>query len=76
MDEFDRIVRTPDVLGGKARIRGHRITVATLVGQVGAGYSIEQVLADYPSIEREDLMQALRYAARLALKTDSNAAAA
>ena len=66
MHDLDRITRTPGVLDGKARIRGRRVSVATIVGQVAAGYSIDQIIADYPYIEREDILQALRYAALLA----------
>ena len=40
-----------------------RVTVGMLVGQIGAGRSIEEVLNDYPYLEREDILQALRYAA-------------
>ena len=40
-----------------------RVTVGMIVGQIGAGHSIEDVLSDYPYLEREDIMQALRYAA-------------
>jgi len=43
-----------------------RVTVGMLVGQIGAGVSAEELLADYPYLEREDIMQALRYAAALA----------
>lgn len=50
-------------MGGKPCIRGMRITVGVVVGQVGARGSIEGVLADYPYLEREDVLQALRYAA-------------
>ena len=71
MEGFDRLESSADILGGKARIRGRRLTVETLVGQVGAGYSFEEVLEQYPSIDREDLMQALRFAAHLAGKTTS-----
>lgn len=53
-------------MGGKPCIRGLRVTVGTIVGQIGAGRAIEQVLADYPYLEREDVLQALRYAAWLA----------
>jgi uncharacterized protein (DUF433 family) len=53
-------------MGGKACIRGMRVTVGMIVGQIGAGRSIEQVLLDFPYLEREDVLQALRYAARLA----------
>lgn len=62
---IDRITHHPDVMGGKACIRGMRVTVGMVVGQIGAGRTIEQVLADFPYLEREDVLQAVRYAARL-----------
>lgn len=66
MEEWDRISRNPEVMGGKACIRGTRVTVGLIVGQIGAGHSIEELLADYPYLQREDVLQALRYASRLA----------
>jgi len=48
---------------GKACIRGMRVTVGMIVGQIGAGHSVDEVLTDYPYLERDDIMQALRYAA-------------
>lgn len=51
------------MMGGKACIRGLRVTVGMIVGQIGEGYDIEKILSDYPYLEREDIMQALRYAA-------------
>jgi uncharacterized protein (DUF433 family) len=63
MSQLDRITQQPEVMGGKACIRGMRVTVGTVVGQIGAGHSVDDVLADYPYLEREDVMQALRYAA-------------
>lgn len=63
MGQLDRITQRPDVMGGKACIRGMRVTVGTVVGLIGAGHSVDEVLADYPYLEREDIMQALRYAA-------------
>ena len=63
MGQLDRITQQPNVMGGKACIRGMRVTVGMIVGQIGTGLSIEDVIADYPYIEREDVMQALRYAA-------------
>lgn len=63
MGPLDRITQQPEVMGGKACVRGMRVTVGMIVGQVGAGRSIDEVLADYPYLEREDIMQALRYAA-------------
>ena len=63
MTQLDRITQQPDVMGGKACIRGMRVTVGMVLSQIGAGHSVEQVLADYPYLEREDIMQAIRYAA-------------
>lgn len=62
-DEFDRITMNPAVMGGKACIRGMRVTVGMIVGQIGAGRGIDDLLADFPYLEREDILQALRYAA-------------
>jgi uncharacterized protein (DUF433 family) len=64
---FDRITFDPEVMGGRACIRGLRVTVATLVDQIADGSSIEDVVAEYPYLEREDVRQALSYAAWLAL---------
>ncbi|HTW59568.1 MAG TPA: DUF433 domain-containing protein [Terriglobales bacterium] len=66
MTQFDRITQDPAIMGGKACIRGMRVTVGMIVGQIGAGHAIEELLADYPYLEREDILQALRYAAWLA----------
>ncbi len=63
MSQLDRITQQPDVMGGKACVRGLRVTVSMIVGQIGAGHSIADILADYPYLEREDIMQALCYAA-------------
>ena len=63
MDGIERITQDPAVMGGKACIRGMRVTVGMVVGQIAAGHSFERVLADYPYLEREDIVQALRYAA-------------
>ena len=66
MAQLDRITRDPAVMGGKPCIRGMRVTVGMIVGQIGAGHTIEELLADYPYLQREDILQALRYAAWLA----------
>lgn len=63
MSPFDRIIQEPGTMGGKPCIRGLRVTVGMVVGQIGAGHTIDEVLADFPYLEREDVMQALRYAA-------------
>jgi len=53
-------------MGGKACIRGIRVTVGMVVGQIGAGRTIDEIVAEYPYLEREDVLQALKYAAWLA----------
>ena len=63
MGQLNRITQRPEVMGGKACIRGLRVTVGMVVGQIGAGHSVDEVIKDYPYLEREDVMQALRYAA-------------
>lgn len=63
MEQLDRITQQPGMMGGKACIRGMRVTVGMVVGQIGAGHSIDEILLDYPYLEREDILQALRYAA-------------
>lgn len=63
MTHLDRITQDPGVMGGRPCIRGMRVTVGMVVRQVGAGHSIDKILADYPYLEREDVLQALRYAA-------------
>ena len=65
MAQLDRITQDPQVMGGKPCVRGMRVTVGMIVGQIGAGHSIEEVLAQYPYLEREDVLQSLRYAAWL-----------
>jgi uncharacterized protein (DUF433 family) len=63
MGELNRITQNPAVMGSKACIRGMRVTVGMTVRQIGSGTSMEELLADYPYLEREDVLQALRYAA-------------
>ena len=63
MEHFDRITQEPGVMGGRACIRGMRVTVGMVLKLIGAGRSVEDILADYPYLEREDILQALRYAA-------------
>jgi uncharacterized protein (DUF433 family) len=63
MSDFRRITQNPEVMGGKPCIRGMRVTVGMIVGQIGAGRAIEDLLVDYPYLERDDILEALRYAA-------------
>ncbi|MCJ7437145.1 MAG: DUF433 domain-containing protein [Acidimicrobiia bacterium] len=60
---FERITVDPAQMGGLPCIRGMRVTVSAVVGQLAAGRTIDQVLADYPYLEREDVLAALEYAA-------------
>ena len=63
MNPFDRITFNPTVMGGKACIRGMRVTVGTVVGLLAAGRSHDEILQAYPYLEREDITQSLAYAA-------------
>ena len=63
---FDRITFDPAIMGGRACIRGMRIPVSIVVGQLAHGATTEEVLKDYPDLDREDVRQALEYAAWLA----------
>lgn len=63
MLSLDRITFNPEVMGGKACIRGLRVTVGTIVGLLAAGHSAENILKAYPYLEQEDIQQALAYAA-------------
>ncbi len=76
MGRLDRTTQQPGVMGGKACIRGMRVTVGMILGQIGAGRTIEDLLIDYPYLEREDIMQALRYAAWRAAEREITLASA
>lgn len=62
---FDRITFDPQIMGGRACIRGMRITVSLVVNMVANGMTTEEILGDYPDLEAEDIQQALQYAAFL-----------
>ncbi|GHV82655.1 hypothetical protein AGMMS49991_12130 [Spirochaetia bacterium] len=63
---FDRITADPLVMGGKPCIRGMRTTVGVVLSQLGSGETIDELLVDYPWLEREDILQTMQYAAWLA----------
>ncbi len=69
MLELDRITFDPNVMGGRACIRGMRITVSLVLNLVASGMSTQEITEDYPYMEPEDVGQALRYAALLAEET-------
>src|SRR5712692_3265303 len=61
--EFRRVTVNPKQMGGVPCIRGFRIPVATVVGMVADGMTEEEILSNYPDLEREDIREALQYAA-------------
>ncbi|MEM7535090.1 MAG: DUF433 domain-containing protein [Chloroflexota bacterium] len=60
---FDRITFDPNILGGKACIRGMRIPVSLIINLVANGMMNDEILAEYPDLETDDIWSALRYAA-------------
>ena len=63
MPSLDRITRNPEIMAGKACLRGMRVTVATVVGLVASGHSNAEILGAYAYLEEEDIRQSLAYAA-------------
>jgi uncharacterized protein (DUF433 family) len=63
MEPLTRITIDPEVMGGKPCIRGMRVTVGTIVGLIATGKTVEDILTEYPYLEREDVLEALSYAA-------------
>lgn len=63
--KLDRITVNPNVCMGQATIRGMRITVSFILKLLGSGMTYEEVLAAYPELEKDDILQAIRYAAWL-----------
>jgi uncharacterized protein (DUF433 family) len=63
---FDRITQSPDVLAGRATIRGLRISVAQVVNLVANGMTAAQIVEELPDLDEEDVRQALVYAAAVA----------
>ena len=62
---FNRITFNPHIMGGRACIRGMRISVSLVVNLVANGITIEEILTEYPDLEAEDIKQALQYGAFL-----------
>lgn len=65
MDKADRIHVDPGILAGKPVVRGTRISVEHVVDLLGQGWSIDQVLTNYPHLTRDDVQACLAYAAEL-----------
>ena len=66
---FDRVTFDQNVMGGRACIRGTRVTVSLIVNLVANGMSLEEIIEAYPYLEPDDIHQALQYAAWLAEET-------
>ena len=66
MDWQDRIMVDPRVCHGKACIRGTRVMVSVVLANLADGLGIEEILAEYPSLTREDVQAAVAYGAELA----------
>ncbi len=62
---FDRITFNPDILRGRACIRGMRIPVSVIVNQIAHGATVDEILEEYPDLVKEDVQQAIEYAAWL-----------
>ena len=60
---FDRITFDPNILGGKACIRGMRISVSLVINLIANGMSVQEIIDEYPDLEPQDVEQSLRYAA-------------
>jgi uncharacterized protein (DUF433 family) len=69
--DFPRITRKAGVMQGKACIRGMRVTVGMILGNLSAGVTIDELLDAYPYLEREDVMEALAYGAWLASEREN-----
>jgi uncharacterized protein (DUF433 family) len=67
---LERITHDPNVMGGRACVRGMRVTAGTILGQLASGTSFDQLLADYPYLELDDIRAVLAYAAWLADQRD------
>jgi uncharacterized protein (DUF433 family) len=65
MIELNRITFNPNIMGGRACIRGMRVTVSLVVRLVANGMTTDEIIEAYPYLEPEDVRQALRYAAWL-----------
>ncbi|WP_375460518.1 DUF433 domain-containing protein [uncultured Enterovirga sp.] len=63
---FPTITVDPAVMGGKPSIRGMRVTVGMILDEIGAGTTVDQLLADFPYIQRDDVSDAIRFGAWLA----------
>jgi uncharacterized protein (DUF433 family) len=65
MENLDRITCETGVMGGKACIRGMRVTVGMILGMLASGHNEDEILADYPYLERADITQAIVFSRQM-----------
>ena len=63
MVQFTRISHNVDIMGGKACIKGTRVTVGMIISQISENKTVEELLDEYPYLTRDDIAQALKYVA-------------
>jgi len=66
MSQFERISHDINIMGGKACVKGTRVTVSMIIAQLGEGKTTDCLVSEYPYLSREDIAEALKYAAWLA----------
>jgi uncharacterized protein (DUF433 family) len=69
MEKFTRITFDTNIMGGRACVRGMRITAALVLNLIANGMTAKQIIKEYPYLEQEDIRQVLQYAAWLADET-------
>ena len=69
MTQFNRITFDPNLMGGRACIRGMRVTVSLILNLVSNGMTAKEIVKEYPYLEEDDVRQSLQYAAWLADET-------
>jgi len=69
MTQFNRITFDPNLMGGRACIRGMRMTVSLILNLVSNGMTAKEIVKEYPDIEEDDVRQSMQYAAWLADET-------
>jgi uncharacterized protein (DUF433 family) len=69
MTQFNRITFDPNIMGGRACIRGMRLTVSLILNLISNGLTAQDIVKEYPYLEAEDIRQSLQYAAWLADET-------
>lgn len=69
MDWSKRIFSSPEICHGKACVKGTRVMVSVILDNLSEGMTVEEIIIEYPSLSREDILAAINYAAELAKET-------